>query len=150
MNKSLHLITRIGLMLGGVACALLTLAGTFTLFPELVPNRLRDPLDQRETNKTLHVRFMEDQGDLFIAMPGNIRPPENPQLLAEFDIRWDEDGFRVPAMPAAYYPILVLGDSFTEAPNAALPWPDTLAHSLNTPVRNLGYRGYGPLEYQAI
>src|SRR5688572_25625334 len=110
-----HIITRIGLMLGGVACALLTLAGTFALFPDLIPTRLRDPLDQRESNKTLHVRFMENQGDLFIAMPGNIRPPEDPQLLAEFDIRWDDNGFRVPAMSADEYPILVLGDSFTEA-----------------------------------
>lgn len=141
---------RIGLMVLGIALAIGCVALTLYIFPDLIPKEWRDPLDQREANASLHVEFTEDLGDIFSAQPGSIRPPENPVLLAEFDVHWDEDGFRVPAMKADNYPIIALGDSYTEARNVEAPWTDILAKELNIPVRNLGYPGYGPIEYQSI
>jgi hypothetical protein len=52
----------------------------------------------------------------------------------------------VPHRQADFYPVVALGDSFTEAPNAGKPWPDVLASALDAPVRNLGFRGFGPRE----
>jgi hypothetical protein len=41
---------------------------------------------------------------------------------------------------------VALGDSYTEAANVARPWPDVLAERSGLAVRNLGFRGYGPVE----
>jgi hypothetical protein len=49
-------------------------------------------------------------------------------------------------MTADSYPIAAFGDSFTEGTTVATPWPDVLAAELDVPVRNYGYRGYGPKE----
>ncbi|NOG49495.1 MAG: SGNH/GDSL hydrolase family protein [Chloroflexi bacterium] len=61
-------------------------------------------------------------------------------------LEWDADGFRIPHRTADRYPIVALGDSFTEAANVGKPWPDVLADTLDRPVRNLGFRGFGPRE----
>ena len=149
-KKFLPLLARLSLMFGGLACALISMLVMVNLFPQLLPTSLRDPLDQRTRNETRHIVFTEDQGDIFIIMAGSVRPIENPQVLAEYDIAWDAEGFRVPAMQADHYPIIAIGDSFTEGYNVAAPWTDALAANLNTPVQNLGYRGYGPIEYQVV
>ena len=60
----------------------------------------------------------------------------------------DADGFRRPARTTDRYPIAVIGDSFTDG--GQVPWTDMLAESLDTPVRNLGWSGFGPLEYAEI
>jgi hypothetical protein len=93
------------------------------------------------------VEYTVGAGDIFLVQPDTIVPPENPyDVLSRHWLGWDEDGFRVPAYQAATYSIVALGDSYTEATNVGLPWPDVLARELNTPVRNLGFRGYGPQE----
>ncbi|HLA45139.1 MAG TPA: GDSL-type esterase/lipase family protein, partial [Aggregatilineales bacterium] len=78
---------------------------------------------------------------------------EDPALLSAHIIETDENGFRLPAMRRdsyADYPIVALGDSYTDAWMVALPWTDILARELNTPVLNLAYRGYGTLEEAAV
>ena len=149
-TKFIQILGRIGLMLFGITVAIGCVALTLTLFPQLIPKQWRDPLEQREANASLHVAFTEDLGDIFYAQPGQVRPLEDPILLAEFDVQWDADGFRIPAIQADHYPVVVLGDSYTEARNVEFPWTDVLAQELSVPVRNLGYPGYGPLEYQSI
>lgn len=94
-----------------------------------------------------YIQFTVRMGDIFFNHPEWVRPPENPDdVLATYGISWDEDGFRVPAWRADEYPVIAIGDSFTEAANVAMPWSDVLARELNTPVKNLGYRGFGPTE----
>ena len=94
-----------------------------------------------------YVTFTISQGDIFLDYASWIAPPANPdEILAVYPIGWDEDGFRIPERQAEVYPILTIGDSFTEAPNVARPWPDVLAVNVGTPVRNLAYRGFGPVD----
>src|SRR3990172_945541 len=135
------------LMLGGVGAALVLTLIVLTLFPNLLPDALK-PLryDRAEASTTLEVQFRVGDGDTFAWMPGSVRPPEDNAVLAAFTLAWDADGWRVPHMLAEHYPIVAFGDSFTEGANVAAPWPDRLAEVLDVPVRNYGYRGYGPLE----
>ncbi|MBC8099299.1 MAG: hypothetical protein H7Y11_07630 [Armatimonadetes bacterium] len=120
------------LMLFGTLTAVILLFGMFALFPQLRPGI------------TL---FTVAQGDIFYHQAAWITPPTNPQtVLAMYYIGWDEDGFRIPAWQAESYPILAVGDSFTEAPNVGRPWTDVLATIAQQPVRNLAYRGFGPIE----
>ncbi len=93
------------------------------------------------------VTFTVGMGDLFVAQPGTIAPPDNPhEVLSQHRLEFGEDGFRVPARPAEYYDVLALGDSYTEGANVALPWPDVLAAESGLAVRNMGFKGYGPVE----
>jgi hypothetical protein len=95
------------------------------------------------------ITFTAGMGDLFLHRKGLIAPPPDPYLvLSEHRLAWDADGFRLPALasPDNTYEIVALGDSFTEAANAARPWPDVLAAETGKRVRNLGFRGYGPVE----
>ncbi len=111
---------------GGIAL------GAFALFPQLRPGM---------------IRYTVGMGDLFVFQRGSIAPPENPyEILSLHTLNWDADGFRIPAQPADHYAVLALGDSYTEGANVALPWPDVLAQISGRTVRNLGFRGYGPVE----
>ncbi len=141
-----HGAGRLGLMLFGLGLAAGLAALLLTLFPSLVP----DPTTRQEAGQTMQVVYTEDMGDIFYHSPGLVAPPENPATLSEYTLRWNADGFRVPAQPADEYPMAVLGDSFTEGWQYPMPWPDVLAETSGNPVENLGYRGYGPLEYRAI
>jgi hypothetical protein len=135
---------RLLLMLGGVALA----AGIIVLAaPVLLPegNARMANVDMGE------VTFTVGMGDLFIAQSGSIEPPPNPEaILSQHSLAWTEDGFRVPAWIADIYPVVALGDSYTEATNVAMPWPDVLAQAYQQPVKNLGFRGYGPQEEARI
>ncbi|MBK9125595.1 MAG: hypothetical protein IPM16_21055 [Chloroflexi bacterium] len=92
--------------------------------------------------------FTDLDGDTFRHQPGQVRPPAENRVL-EDGVRFDDaDGFRRPARTADRYPVAVIGDSFTDG--GQVPWTDLLAEELNAPVRNLGWSGFGPLEYQAI
>lgn len=94
-----------------------------------------------------NIVFTVRMGDIFYHTPQWVKPPENPdEILSVHWIGWDADGFRIPARQAERYDILAVGDSFTEAANVARPWPDVLAATSNRAVRNLGFRGYGPVE----
>lgn len=135
------------LMLAGVGFALIVLIVVLKLFPNLV--RATNPEQRTAAGTTIQIQFRPMDGDLFAALPGKIRPPENNEPMTDFSLTWDADSFRVPAQPAETYPIAVFGDSFTEGYNVPLPYPDKLAELLNTPVRNYGYRGYGPRETAA-
>lgn len=138
---------RIALMLGGVGLAVLLMTGLVAAFPGLMPTQTgKDVARSQSAGQATRVVFRYLDGDLFAWMPGRIRPPDEDRALVTYTINWDEDGFRVPAQTAERYPIVALGDSFTEGPNVPLPWPDQLAENLGRPVRNLGYRGYGPQE----
>lgn len=132
------------LVIGGVGTAYLLATGLLTLFPHLLPGG--NPYARTNEGVALDVIVKTTDGDMFAWFPGKIRPPEEDVVLAAFRLAWDTDGFRQPAQAAAHYPIAAFGDSFTEAANVALPWPDMLAQYLEVPVRNYGYRDYGPIE----
>lgn len=134
------------LLLGGlgVGVALLLATLVLALFPGLIGGEA--PYERGNSGVSLDVEVRTTDGDMFAWFPGRIRPPDEDVLLAAFRLAWDADGFRVPARTAERYPIAAFGDSFTEAANVAFPWPDKLAEYLDVPVRNYGYRDYGPLE----
>jgi hypothetical protein len=132
-SKSLpRWILNLLLVFAGCAFAGLLLLLLLTVFPQYRPG---------------YVTFTVSQGDIFFHQAKWVAPPNNPdEILATYPISWDAEGFRIPARQAEQYPILVIGDSFTEAPNAARPWPDVLAEAAGIPVRNLAYRGFGPVD----
>jgi|FLYN01.1.fsa_nt_gi hypothetical protein len=135
------------LILAGVAFALLLAAGLLALFPDLIPAFANpDRYERSYAGTVIQVEYRPSMGDMFHTLPGRIRPPTDDSVIASYTLAWDADGFREPAVPAERYPIAAFGDSFTEGYNVALPWPDRLAELLETPVRNYGYRAYGPLE----
>ncbi len=101
-------------------------------------------------SQSLQIYFRPADGDLFAAMPGSIRPPQDNEPLTQFMIRWDADGFRLPAQVYSEYPIAVFGDSFTEGFNVETPYTDVLAALLKRGVYNYGYRAYGPSEVVAV
>ncbi len=120
----------------GFVFALALVGGVLLIFPQL----RFDPRSQL-------VRFTVGIGDMFINRHGMIAPPANPyEVLSEHRIAYDDDGFRVPAVTADHYEVIALGDSYTEAANVARPWSDVLESESGLAVRNLGFRGYGPLE----
>jgi len=138
-------IQNIVLILIGVALAAALLEGVFRLFPNLIPDGRARAVDLGK------VKFTVGIGDLFVYRNGVIAPPPNPyDVLSEHTLKWDDDGFRVPAKPADHYDIIALGDSYTEAANTALPWSDVLAQQIGQPVRNMGFRGYGPVEESIV
>lgn len=92
--------------------------------------------------------FTDYDGDTFRHQPGMVRPPAENRLLEDVTRYDDADGFRRPAWVADEYPIIALGDSFTDG--GQVPWTDVLAQAVNTPVRNLGWSGFGPLEYAEV
>jgi hypothetical protein len=119
----------------GVALAILLIIGLQGVFPQL------------RFGGTRFV-FTELDGDTFRFQPGQVRPPAENRVLEDV-LRFDDaDGFRLPALPADRYSIAAIGDSFTDG--GVLPWPDVLAEQLGVPVRNLGYSGFGPLEYAEV
>lgn len=133
-------MTRFALVVVGVSLAV----GIITL---IAPFVIRQG-NSRYANVNLgEVEYSVGTGDLFLVQAGSIAAPDNPyEVLSRHELGWDTDGFRIPARRADTYSIIALGDSYTEATNVALPWPDILADELDTPVRNLGFRGYGPQE----
>lgn len=140
---------RLLLMFGGLLCAVLTFGILVQLFPNLLPSNLRaDPLDQRQANQELRFVFTDYMGDTFYNPPGMVRPPQENRVLEDFILRYDEDGFRLPRLTTDHYPIIALGDSFTEG--GEVNWVDVLADEVETPVRNLGWRGLGTLDEARI
>lgn len=131
-NRRPPWVLNLALAAFGLIFALAIIGVVLLLFPQFRPNT---------------IRFTEAMGDIFYHQAAWMRPPENPNsVLAMYWLEWNEDGFRVPHRRADRYPVVALGDSFTEAPNAGRPWPDVLAGALNKPVLNLGFRGFGPRE----
>jgi hypothetical protein len=129
------------LALGGVSVALIIVSALFIGSPDL-----RNRIEMFRDNPNV-VQYRVGMGDLLLNQIGSTEPPEDPNhVLAEYELLWDQDGFRIPANPAETYDVIALGDSFTEAPNVAFPWTDTLAKNSGLSVRNLGVRGYGPFE----
>jgi hypothetical protein len=119
----------------GIAIGLGAILLLLRAFPQFVPGGTR-------------FIFTDYDGDTFRHQPGQVRPPEQNRVLEDV-LRFDDaDGFRQPAQPAAMYPIAAIGDSFTDG--GQTPWTDVLAEALGEPVRNLGWSGFGPLEYAEI
>jgi hypothetical protein len=146
-------VANLGLVLGGIALAVALAQGLIVLFPGLLPSFLRlDPYDRRVRRADdLDANFLTGKGDLFVSQPGSVAPPDDPdELLASFSMSFDEEGFRRPFVEADSYPIIALGDSYTEGVHVPKPWPDVLASELQTPVRNLGFQGYGPHDYVEV
>lgn len=116
----------------GIGMALGMIALLLAIFPRFNPN---------------NITFTVGMGDILFYQTAWMPPLDNKdEVLSVHPIAWDSEGFRVARRTADFYPIVALGDSFTESANAAAPWPDVLAEALNTPVRNLGFRGFGPLD----
>jgi hypothetical protein len=134
---------KIALIAGGTAFAIVLMFLILMLFPNILSE---DRLARDEAGTSLDVTFRMSDGDYFVHQQGRIRPPEEDVILGQYTLTWDEDGFRVPAMQAENYPIAVFGDSFVEGTTVGTPWVDALATILAVPVRNYGYRGYGPNE----
>jgi hypothetical protein len=127
-----RLLVNAALVLGGIAVALGMVGIFFLFFPQFQPGV---------------TVFTAGMGDLFVAQQGVTAPPPNPdKILDVYFIHYGDDGFRVPARTADHYDVLALGDSYTEAGNVGKPWPDTLARDSGLTVRNLGFRGWGPVE----
>jgi GDSL-like Lipase/Acylhydrolase family len=140
-SKAVQWLSRLLLVLMGIGLAVLIVEGLLHLFPDWAQGARPRSLSLGT------VRFTVGIGDLFINRPGQIAPPPNPyDVLSEHPLAWDADGFRVPARPSDRYRVIALGDSYTEAANVASPWPDVLAARSGLAVRNLGFRGYGPVE----
>ena len=141
---------KIALVAGGIIFASALVLGILLLFPDLIPGANFD--ERQYAGLTLDVEYRISDGDMFAFKPDDVRPlqPEEDMLLEQYTLAWDEDGFRVPAMQAETYPIMTIGDSFTEGANVPIPWADGVATALDIPVRNYGYRNYGPLEYQTV
>lgn len=119
----------------GVGFGLALIALLMRLVPGLEPGGTRFILTELD-------------GDIFRHQPGLVKPPQTNRVLEDI-IRYDDaDGFRRPAWVADHYPIAAIGDSFTDG--GQVPWVDVLAETVNVPVRNLGFSGYGPLEYAAV
>ncbi|PJF29572.1 MAG: hypothetical protein CUN52_07715 [Phototrophicales bacterium] len=133
LNKR-NLLINIGLMLGGTAIGIIAVL--------LILNS-----GEIQLGGTRFI-FTDYNGDNFAHQQGLVRPPATNRILEDVVIFRDADGFRRPALTADSYPIIAIGDSFTDG--GQTPWVDYLAQSLNTPVRNLGWRGFGPLEYVAV
>lgn len=144
-SHSTSWLQRLALTTGGIAFAGLLVLLLLTAFPTL----RYDPAARGEAGTTVEVAFYMTDGDMFVYQPGRVRPPDEDVMLSRHVLAWDADGFRLPAQPATAYPIAAFGDSFTEATMVATPWPDVLAAELGIPVRNYGYRGYGPREIAA-
>jgi hypothetical protein len=125
----------LGMIIAGLICGGILIFALMRVFPQLEPGGQR-------------FVFTEYDGDTFRHQPGMVRPPAENRILEDrihFD---DADGFRRPLWLSDEYPIIAIGDSFTDGGQVA--WTDTLATLLDTPVRNLGWSGYGPLEYAEI
>jgi hypothetical protein len=128
-------ILLIAMIIGGLSCGGILIFLLIQVFPQLEPGGQR-------------FVFTEYDGDTFRHQPGMVRPPAENRILEDrihFD---DADGFRRPVWVSDEYPVIAIGDSFTDGGQVA--WTDTLANLLDTPVRNLGWSGYGPLEYAEI
>jgi hypothetical protein len=132
--KRRNLLINLGLMFGGTAIGLIAVL--------LILNATGI-----ELGGTRFI-FTDYSGDNFVHQQGLVRPPATNRILEDVTIFRDADGFRRPAITAENYPIIAIGDSFTDG--GQTPWVDYLAKSLNVPVRNLGWRGFGPLEYVQI
>lgn len=129
------LIGSLFLIAGGIGVGILLVLLLIRLFPSLEPGGQR-------------FFFTDLDGDTFRHQPGQVRPPDTNRVL-EDGVRYDDaHGFRRPARTADQYPIAVIGDSFTDG--GQVPWTDILADTLDTPVRNLGWSGFGPLEYAEV
>lgn len=134
MSKK-SLLNIASLVVFGVVMAAALIAVIVQLFPNLTAGGTR-------------FVFTELDGDTFRFQPGQVRPPDENTVLEDV-VRYDDaDGFRLPARPSDNYRIAALGDSFTDG--GPMPWPDVLATELDTTVRNLGYSGFGPLEYAEV
>jgi hypothetical protein len=142
-ENTISIWQKITLIAGGTAFAIVLMLFILMLFPNLASD---NPLERSEAGTTLDVTFRMSDGDYFVHQQGRIRPPEADLILGQYTLSWDENGFRIPAMQAEHYPIAAFGDSFAEGTTVATPWPDALATILGVPVRNYGYRGYGPNE----
>jgi hypothetical protein len=140
-----RILTPLLLILTGILFALIIATALLMLFPSAILGATTY-YERRYAGQTLEVHFKPSDGDLFVALPGSIRPPEDDTVLQSFMIAWDEDSFRRPAREAEHYPVALFGDSFTEGFNVPVPYADRLAELLDIPVRNYGYRAYGPVE----
>jgi hypothetical protein len=142
MRRLLTTLALIGfgcLLAFGLATAVLMAAPTLVFGSTEYRQRI-------SSSQAMQISFRPADGDLFVAMPGSIRPPADNSPLTQFAIQWDPNGFRLPAQPRDVYSIAVFGDSFTEGFNVERPYADVLAAALDTGVYNYGYRAYGPLE----
>jgi hypothetical protein len=92
--------------------------------------------------------YRAGMGDILYWQGEFIAPLKNPdEILSVHRLQLDELGFRMPAQTAEEYQVVALGDSFTEGANVAAPWPDVFAQASGLTTRNLGFRGYGPVQY---
>jgi hypothetical protein len=134
-------LSRFALIVLGILSAVLLAEGLFRLFPTLRPAGRLSSVDLGI------IRFTVGMGDIFYVRPGVVAPPSDPDIvLSQHRLSWDADGFRIPTHPSQQYAMLALGDSYTEAANVGMPWPDVVAARRGWTVRNLGFRGYGPVE----
>jgi len=128
----------------GLGCAEIILRAR----PDFVPVAVQvDPPVRRARplrDETYDVKLSD--GDIYFWRRSAFRPirARDDRPLARVHMRTDADGFRNPPGDDGSYPIVVLGDSFTEAGNATVPWPEHLARIAGRGVLNLGESGAGP------
>jgi hypothetical protein len=134
------------LVLMSVACALAALTVLLMLLPDTLIGRT-DWYTRFQAGQEMAVEWRPSDGDIFAALPGRVRPPDDDGPYAAFTLRWDAQGFREPAVPFEGAPIIAaFGDSFTEGFAVEYPWPDVLDAESGFTVSNYGFRAYGPVE----
>lgn len=148
-NLSLRIaFGNIVLVVSGVVLALGLMELLLRIKPDLVPNEVRvDPPVRRVhafRDEAYDVKLSD--GDLFYWLQGDILPlqPDQDQVIARVHYTTDANGFRNPPHDELTYDIVALGDSFTEAQNMAVPWPQRLAEHTGRPTLNLGETASGP------
>ena len=134
----------------GIGFAFILIELVLRARPNLVPSpvRVNPPVRRVQpfVNETYDV--LQSQGDLFYWERGSIQPllPAQDEILASVHLTTDEYGFRNPSPVKDRYAVVALGDSFTDARNVAVPWPQQLAIYSGLTVLNLGETAFGPQE----
>ncbi len=132
----------------GTLAGLAAAEAVLRLRPQILPATVPvDPPVRRVRawrDETYDVRLSD--GDIYHWRRAEFRPipPGEDAVLARVRFRSDAHGFRNAPPDAGAYPVVVVGDSFTEAGNAPVAWPERLAEHLGEPVLNLGESGAGP------
>lgn len=143
------ILSAVFLVFASIVCTFCGLTGALAAFSGSLIGPA-DWLTRVNADEEIAVVWRPSNGDIFSALPGQVRPPADDTPYTNFTIAWDADSFRKPAQEYPTHPIAIFGDSFTEGYAVAVPYAERLASLLDTGVQNYGYRAYGPQEVAQV